>query len=83
MGAEVGRGITHWVWNGSKGASATVQYDSSDIDLTECSLAADCASPDTHPLTRTGASNSPRYRCPSANVTERLSALRNSGRIFR
>jgi len=46
------------------------------------SLAADRASPGIHPQTRTGASSSPRYRRPSANVTKRPSAIRTIGRVF-
>jgi len=40
------------------------------------------ASPAIHPLIQTGASNSPGCRRPSANVTERPSAIRNTGRVF-
>ena len=53
------------------------------MNLTEClKLAASRRSRSRPPLTRTGASNSPRCRRPSVDVTERPSAIRNTGTRF-
>jgi hypothetical protein len=75
-------GTARWIrLDGRESAPATVPYTGTrTINLTEClKLAAAQADP-ALPLTRTGASNSPRSRRPSANMNERPSVIRNATR---